>query len=239
MTANDSLARPSLTGLAGATAAFAAGLLGGALAILALAWLAAQTPVGGLTAQLLPAGGKTAWYLARSTGVVAYLLLSGSTVWGLALSTKVIREWAPPPLALALHGTLSWLAVGFAGFHAFILLFDGYYQYTVADLLIPFTGPYRPAAVGLGIVGFYGLSLVTVSFGLRKWLGQRAWRRLHYLSFGLYILVTVHGLAAGADSGSPGIRAMYIASALLVHFLTNYRLLTLAKPAVKAARVAG
>lgn len=198
------------------------GLVGGLLALLLLWLYLAGTSVGDLLAVY---GDKTAWYLTRSTGTVAYLLLSGSTIWGLLLSSKIVKEAVPGALALGMHNVMSWLAVALAGFHAFVLLFDGFYVYRLADVLVPFIGPYRPGWVALGIVGFYLALLTSASFSWRRWLGTKRWRALHMLTFVAYALVTVHGLTAGTDSGEPGMRAVYIGSALLVLFLTNYRVL--------------
>lgn len=175
--------------------------------------------------RVLPYGEKTAWYVSRSTGTVAYFLLSASTIWGLILSSKIVKEAVPAPLSLAMHSTLSWLAVALSAVHAFVLLFDGYYAYAPLDLLLPFGGPYRPAWVGLGIVGFYLAFFTSASFSARRWLGQRVWRALHGLTFVAFVLATAHGLTAGTDSGEPGMRLIYAGAGLLVLFLTNYRLL--------------
>ena len=199
------------------------GLAGGLLALTLLWFLLSR---GGRPAVY---GDKTAWYLARSTGTVAYLLLSGATIWGLLLSSRIVKEVVPATVALAMHSVMSWLAVALAGFHGFVLLFDGYYLYRLVDVMVPFVGPYRPGWVGLGVVGFYLALLTSASFSWRRWLGAKRWRMLHYLTFVAYVLVTLHGLAAGTDSGESGMRAVYASSALLVLFLANYRLLS-AKP---------
>ena len=175
---------------------------------------------------LLGMSGKLPWHLSRSAGTVAYLLLLGSTVWGLLLSSKIIKEAVPAVLSLAMHNILSWLALVFTGLHALVLLLDNYFTYTVADLTIPFIGPYRPGWVGLGIIAFYTMALVTTSFSFRKRMGQKRWRNLHYLSFAVFILATVHGIGAGTDSSKMGMQVIYLGSGLLVFFLTNFRLLT-------------
>ena len=181
---------------------------------------------GRVGAAVLPAGDKASWYLTRATATVAYLLLSGATAWGLVLSTKIVKAAVPAPLALALHGGLSWLGLVLGGAHAALLLMVTYYVYTPAAILVPFTGPYRPLWVGLGTLSLYGLLVVSASFWARKWLGMRAWRMLHYTTFVFYVLVTLHGIMAGTDSHSSGAQAMYVGSALLVSFLTAYRVLT-------------
>jgi len=169
---------------------------------------------------------KTAWHITRATGVVAYLLLTAAAVWGLALSSKIIKEAVPAPLTLDMHNTLSWLAIWTTAVHVFGLLFDSYYQYRLADLFIPFIGPYRPLWVGLGVIGLYLMAATSLSFGWRKRIGQAWWRRLHSLTFAAYGLVTLHGLMAGTDSVDWGMKAMFLGSTLLVLFMTNYRLLT-------------
>jgi hypothetical protein len=219
---------PSLSSTGRSLAAFLGSLVAGALGatlLLLLGWLlAGQSGLAAVAGRVI-AGEQSAWYLARSTGVVAYLLMSGSTTWGLLVSSKIARESVPPPLALAMHTMLSWLGLALAGLHALLLLFDHYYTYTLADVLLPFGGPYRPFWTGLGIVAFYLGLLTSASFSWRKWLGQARWRALHYLTFVAFILVTLHGLAAGSDGDNPVMRLVYAASGLLVLFLVNYRIL--------------
>jgi len=173
--------------------------------------------------QLLPMSEKLSWYLTRSSGTVAYLTLTLSTVWGLLLSTKLVKEWIPATMTLTMHNTLGWTAIGLSIFHAAALLFDSYYTYTVADLLVPFTGPYAPLWVGVGTISFYLLLLVSASFYGRQWIGTHTWRRLHYLTFGAFIMVTLHGWMAGTDSAQ--LKPLYLIAGNLVLFLTCYRII--------------
>jgi predicted ferric reductase len=167
---------------------------------------------------------RISWYLTRSSGTVGYLLMTGSTIWGLLLSTKIIKEWLPPPVALSMHNTLSWTAIGLSAFHAYLLLFDTYYTYAITDLLVPFTGPYSPFWVGFGIISLYLMSLISWSFSWRNRIGQINWRRLHYLAFVGYIMTTLHGMMAGTDATA--LMPIYVGSIASVLFLTLYRILT-------------
>ena len=169
------------------------------------------------------AGEKAAWYLTRSSGTVAYLLLTGSTIWGLLLSTKLVKEWIPAAISLAMHNYISWLSLGLTVFHAGVLLFDTYYTYTLSALLIPFTGPYSPLWVGMGTIGFYIMLITTLSYYVRKQIGQKTWRKLHYTTFGAYALSTVHGLMAGTDAAQ--LMSIFGVSSFLVLFLTLFRIL--------------
>ena len=200
------------------------GVMGG-LVILASGWLLTTTPVGAALAQTLAITEKTPWYFTRSAGTVAYLLLASSTIWGLLLSTKLLKDHIPAALSLAMHNILSWLAVVLTSLHALALLWDSYYSYSLADLTVPFIGPYKPGWVGLGIISFYMMFITSLSFNFRKQIGQKRWRQLHYLTFGVYLLATVHGVMAGTDSGNLGMQILYWGSGLMVLFLTNFRLL--------------
>ncbi len=149
---------------------------------------------------------NVSWHMVRSAGLTAYILLGASTLWGVFLATRAIKDWSPGPVSLLLHASASWLAVVLGFAHAGLLLFDRYYQYKLSDLLVPFTGPYRPLAVGLGTLSLWFALAITISFSLRKLLGQRNWRLLHYTSYVTFLLVTVHALLAGTDGNNLGMR---------------------------------
>jgi predicted ferric reductase len=124
-----------------------------------------------------------------------------------------------------IHRHLSWLTVVFVLVHIFVLLGDKYITYTVVTLFIPYADTtYRPFAVALGQIGYYAVVLVTVSFWVRRWIGQKSWRVLHYLSFIAYGLVIAHAYLAGTDSKT--LYWGYVASVIVVLFLTMLRIIT-------------
>lgn len=164
------------------------------------------------------------WHLIRSSGIFAYILLTASMIWGLFLSNQLIKDWSPGPVSISIHSSLSWLGILFTLFHAVLLIFDDYFTYTLGDVFIPFAGPYRPEWVGLGTLGFWIMLLVTISFAFKKQLGQKTWKRLHYLSYGVYLMVTGHALFAGTDSELLGFRLMVGVGVLVVVLLTGARI---------------
>lgn len=177
----------------------------------------------------LPLTGQTSayWYMARSGGIVAYLLMWLSVVWGLTLSTKISDGLVPAPIAYGLHEFLSILAVLFAALHAIVLLGDEYIDFNVFHLTIPFIAPYEPLWTGLGTLSLYLSAALTGSFYVRKQIGQKRWRALHYFTFVAYLLILAHGLMAGTDSKLGLMRLMYLSTGLSVLFLIYYRLFTL------------
>ncbi len=173
----------------------------------------------------LSANTQSYWYLSRSAGFVAYLLLWGSVVWGLLLSSGIGKGVLRAPALLDAHQFLSNMAVGFTLFHSLVLLGDRHLSLPLSTLLIPFASDYKPALVAAGQIGLWLSLLVIVSFYVRKQLGQPFWRAVHYGSFVAYAAALLHAVAMGSDSWHPFVQALYLASAGAVLFLTLYRLL--------------
>lgn len=187
-------------------------------AVILPAWLP------GLTESLLGKELKVFWYVARSSGVVAYLLLWLSVVFGLVVSNKMARLWNGGPTAVELHQFVTWLALALALCHALILLGDRFIRATLDQVLMPFSYVgYQPFWVGLGQIGFYLSLIIALSFYVRKRVGYRAWRTLHYTSFVIYFLLSLHGIFAGTDTATPGLVAMYALTGVSIYFLTLVR----------------
>jgi predicted ferric reductase len=106
-------------------------------------------------------------------------------------------------------------------------LLDRYLSYSIVQILVPFISPYRPFWVGVGVIGFYMILLVTVTFYLRRRIGTRAFRIIHIISLLGYIGVTLHGYYAGTDTALPSMKILYDVSGLAVLFLTVYWLVLL------------
>lgn len=154
-----------------------------------------------MLSQSLPAtSDKAYWFISRSSGVLAYVLLTGGIMWGLVQSGGILRPTIPPVLALGLHSFLNWGALAMSILHGLILLGDNYIKLSLADVSVPFISTYEPLLVGLGVLGFYLMFLLSSSFYARKWLGQKTFRMLHYVSYPTFLLVTWHGLGIGTDS---------------------------------------
>ena len=179
----------------------------------------------GLSASLLGPEPKVYWYLSRSSAFVAYLLLWASMTTGLAISSRLARIWPGGPLAFDLHQHTSLLGLGFALFHALILIGDRYINYSLGQVLIPFaSSSYRPLWVGLGQIGWYILAIVSLSFYVRRKIGHRLWRLIHFLSYAMFALALIHGLLSGTDSTAGWARVMYWGSATILLLLTIYRI---------------
>ncbi len=184
------------------------------------------------------AGDSTSfWYLSRASGFVAYLLLWGSVVWGLLLSTGTGRRWMRPPHLLDAHQFLSTVGVGFACFHGLVLIGDRYVSFPLGAIVVPFAASYEPLLVACGQIALWLSVLLIGSFHVRRHLGGRAWRRVHYASFVAFWMAFIHGLVLGSESATLWASFLYLGTAAPVIFLSLQRML--ATPSLHGLLVGG
>jgi predicted ferric reductase len=169
---------------------------------------------------------KVYWYLSRATAFVSLSLLWLSMALGLGMTNKMARLWPGAPAAFAIHEYVSLLGLAFAVFHALVILGDHYINFTLLQLLIPFsTTDYRPFWVGIGQLAFYTWLILAISFYIRPVIGQKFWRILHYASFAMYLMGIFHGLFSGTDTSTGWAQTYYWISAGSLLFLLIYRIL--------------
>lgn len=188
-----------------------------------------QTPDAGIFADTE----KFPWYLARISGIVAYIIFSLVVMYGIFVScAKVFFKWVSPPTALAFHQYLSWLGLSMVFLHAFSFLFEKFLHLSVAEIFIPFvlSRPLTSAlgydlgfSVALGIVALYILTILVITAQFRRKIFSGVWRWLHYLSFVGFLIFTVHGFTAGSDSSEWCARGIYIVSVTGVTLLVFVR----------------
>ena len=165
---------------------------------------------------------QATWYVTRSAGIIAYLLLWLSTAWGLAIPSKLIDRWLNRAFTFDFHQFISLLALGFLGLHIFVLTADRFLPYSLAQILVPFISPYRPLWVGVGVIALYLTVLVSVTYYMRQRIGMKTFRAIHYASLLAYLGATAHSIFSGTDSSLPAVFLMYTGSFLVVVFLTVY-----------------
>lgn len=152
-----------------------------------------------MSALLAAAGPSAYWYLTRSTGAVAMVLLTGAVVLGVV----DVRRWStvrwPRFVVDALHRNVSLLALAFLGLHIITSVLDSFAPISLIDAVIPFAGAYRPFWLGLGAVAFDLMLAVAITSGLRRRIGHAGWRATHWLSYASWPLALLHGLGTGSD----------------------------------------
>ena len=125
---------------------------------------------------------------------------------------------------------LGGLAVLFVGVHIAALLVDSFVTFDVVDVLVPFASWWSPAAVAAGIIAFWMLAAVEITSLLRNRIPNRVWRRVHMLSFAVFVLASAHFIAAGTDAASPVVIISLLALISTVVGLTVIRVAELVAP---------
>jgi sulfoxide reductase heme-binding subunit YedZ len=173
----------------------------------------------------------TFWILARASGLTAYLLVTASMLAGLVLKSRPLGKALRPAAVTDVHRTLALAALGMTSLHGVALVLDSTVAIGPLALVVPGLVPYRPVWTGLGVASAELLAVLIASFSVRKRIGTRAWRRLHWASYGLFAAATLHGLAAGSDSGAPWAIALYAGALGTVAVATVFRALYRPRPA--------
>jgi predicted ferric reductase len=171
------------------------------------------------------------WYISRTAALAAYVIFFFNIFLGLGMKLKFLEKvWAKWQSA-DLHQFTALLGMALILVHIFSLSGDTYYKYTLPQLLVPFASPYRAVWTTWGVLGFYAAVIVTLSCYLRKFIGQRTWRKIHLVSFGLFWAIFFHSIKAGTDTSLPWVKSMYIVTGVIISFLFLLRLSEVLFPA--------
>jgi predicted ferric reductase len=169
---------------------------------------------------------KGFWYISRSTGIIAYLLLWFSVMSGLGVTLKIANYWPGARISNELHQYISILGLFFVSVHALILLGDAYIDMDFLEVIIPFSlREFKPFWVGLGQLGFYLWIGLMASYSLRKKIGYRTWRGIHYLSFFTFFMILIHAIVSGTDSQNLTMQVLYWATGSSVFYLVLVRIM--------------
>jgi predicted ferric reductase len=163
------------------------------------------------------------WFVARSSGVVAWALSALAVLWGMALSSRALGRRPPAPWLLDVHRFLGGLTVAFVAVHVVALVLDPFVAFGPVDVLVPFASSWEPVAVAWGVVALYLLVAVELTSLLRSRLPVRLWRSVHLSSYALYVLATVHLLTAGSERRNPALLWWVVASVGGIAFFSIYR----------------
>jgi methionine sulfoxide reductase heme-binding subunit len=149
---------------------------------------------------LATTGPTASWYLSRGSGIVALLLLTVGLVLGV-MGPARFRAPRWPRFAIAgLHRNVTLLAVAFVALHVVTTVADGFAPIGLRDGIVPFLSPYRTLWLGLGTVAFDLLLALVVTSLMRRRIGLRAWRAVHWLAYASWPVAMLHSLGTGTDA---------------------------------------
>jgi len=148
----------------------------------------------------LAAAPSPLWYADRGTGAVAMVLLTVTVVLGLGTTVRWKSPVWPKYVSVPLHQNISLLIVCFLVVHVATAILDPFARLGLKDALVPFSSWYRPLWLGFGVVAAELVAALVVTSLLRRYIGFRVWRLIHWFSYLTWPLALLHGLGTGTDA---------------------------------------
>jgi methionine sulfoxide reductase heme-binding subunit len=100
----------------------------------------------------------------------------------------------------ALHRDVSLLVIVFLVAHIVTSVLDTFAPVKLIDAFVPLVSRYRPLWLGLGALSFDLLLALVVTSLLRRRVGYRSWRLIHWLAYASWPVAVLHGLGSGSDT---------------------------------------
>jgi methionine sulfoxide reductase heme-binding subunit len=152
------------------------------------------------------------WITSRAAGSAALLLSSITVCAGLLIPLRGrcagrIVKGHRQELRVT-HEALSLAALGALAVHGLSLLGDGYLHPSLGDVAIPFLGAYKTMWTSIGIVAFWMLFALGLSYYARSRIGVQRWRKVHRFAALAWLLGLAHSLGEGTDAGQTWFLAM-------------------------------
>lgn len=142
------------------------------------------------------------WYTTRGAGAVTLILLTSVVVLGVLSTLRVESQGWPRFLTTGLHRNLALMTLVFLALHIVTAVVDPFTNLGWTAAFIPFASYSRTFWLGLGVISFELLLAIVATSLVRGWLGHRAWRLVHWLTYAAWPVGVVHGLGTGTDSWS-------------------------------------
>jgi sulfoxide reductase heme-binding subunit YedZ len=140
------------------------------------------------------------WALGRGAGTVTLVLMTISVLLGVLTRSGRPALGLPRFAVARVHRDAGLLVVAMLTIHVVSLFLDPYAQLHLVDVVVPFLARYSPFWQGLGTVGLDLLLAVVVTSLLRRRIGLRTWRGVHWATYALWPVAVAHGLGNGTDA---------------------------------------
>lgn len=169
--------------------------------------------------------GKDLWYLSRGSGLVLLVVLTAVFVLGIVARAN----WAPRGtqrfVLQGLHRTLSLFAVALLSLHVVTAILDPYVSIGWLATVVPFLSPYKTVWIGLGTLAIDLGGAVLATSLLRRHLGFRSWKAVHWLAYLAWPAAFLHSLKAGGDLSLGWVSAVVWGCAAAVGLAAGVRVL--------------
>jgi DMSO/TMAO reductase YedYZ heme-binding membrane subunit len=145
------------------------------------------------------------WIVARSAGLISFVLVTALTLLGLVLSHPTNRtRWKASRHLFPWHRNLALFTVFFVGVHIAALALDPYAGVGLLGTFVPGLSGYRAPEVALGTLGLYALLLTGLTARFTNLLPAGRWMTVHRVALVAFALSWLHGVGAGTDTAALG-----------------------------------
>lgn len=135
--------------------------------------------------------------ISGDVAIVAITLLTINILLGMLMSIKYnpVREWPHRHInTLKLHNWTGYLALAASVIHPSIILLSSTAKFRVVDIMFPVNAPRQPWINTLGAGALYVLAFVVVTSYFRFDIGRLWWKRMHYVTYVLFVLYAFHAI---------------------------------------------
>lgn len=163
------------------------------------------------------------WTMIRLSGLTGHFFLTLSVLAGLLGSFPSLKKQKARLHNIHLYS--GWAGLLAIVLHATLIIVDTYAPLSLLEILIPGTASYEPLWNAFGTISLYlfGFVLVTSDF-LKETLGKTLWKLTHWLVLPAWLLMTLHGIFIGTDTGTLFTTIWYACSTLTLFTLILYRM---------------
>lgn len=156
------------------------------------------------------------WAFGRASGVIALVLLTVSVLLGITTRSGHPLPGMPRFSLTLVHRNVALLSSVFLVLHVGTLILDPFAKISLTDVVIPFVGSYKPLWQGLGTVAFDLIVAIVVTSLLRRRVGARAFRFVHWFTYAMWPIAMLHSIGNGTDGTSGWFLGVAIAASVLV-----------------------
>ena len=167
------------------------------------------------------------YYLSRSTGIVALLLVVAALLWGFLFSSRATGKRLRPNWWLDLHNWLGGLALTFTGLHLVTVWLNSDSGIGLVQIFLPQTASFDAWAITWGVIATYVMAAAVFTTWPRRWKNRRWWRVVHVSTVVATGLVFLHAYQAGSDASQRWFQAMLVLAAGVATYGLGLRLSTL------------
>lgn len=166
------------------------------------------------------------WYLGRSSGVIATVLVVAALIWGFRFSGRVTGERRKPAWWLDLHKYLGGLAFAFSALHVAFIYKDDLSGIGLREVFVPMTALGWEWGITWGVIAMYIFAAVVFTSWPRRIGSRRAWLAVHLLSIPGAVMAAVHAWMVGSSQNERWFQALLLALVAAVTYPAILRLFT-------------